>query len=62
MDEKSMRRVTAKVTSRERRRLTGKNAQLAGETPALPGYHFNSCKRRATSSAFALLLNALMRK
>jgi hypothetical protein len=25
-------------------------------------HHFNSCNRRATSSAFARLLNALMRK
>ena len=36
---------------------------LAGEPPALRKfYHFNSCKRRATSSALARLLKALMRK
>ena len=32
-----------------------------GKMPVLR-YHFNSCNRRATSSAFARLLNALMRK
>ena len=40
----------------------GAGAKSPALDPISGNYHFNSCRRRATSPAFARLLNALMRK
>jgi hypothetical protein len=48
------------VGASQLKHAAGKPRSLATKDGCL--YHFNSCKRRATSSALARLLKALMRK